>query len=374
MITTALAFLSLAHAGSVFASTEPEITIGMGGTWGRFMPVTDGYWFFQGAGGDYWAEDVADDLSGYNDQDRVKLTDHGSLQDTQVERCDDGGWLVVGSYSHTTHDDSSSAWRLDASFGLVHRIDVAQASLARMHNDMTPLCTDIATGVAYQDAGRVSSSFIDLSSGEVGEAYPRDWNSMGGSLAVRRSDERILSADTPGQGGNPEIRISVFDKDWEPLETTTFDLPEGVAFWPERLLPLGDGWIVAYLGNERGSETGAVWLAALDADFKLVDSLQVTQNGPLEHRPWVVRKGDTLVVSYDRDVQPRATIVRLQPDAVPEDDGLLDTAGLAGGDDSAGDDNGGADPLVECACGTSAAPAAGLLAPLALYTRRRRRS
>ena len=69
-MTAALLALLLrpAHAAEVFGEVADEVTIGMGGTWARVFPTTDGFWFGQGAGGDFWIEDIGLDLSGYDDQ------------------------------------------------------------------------------------------------------------------------------------------------------------------------------------------------------------------------------------------------------------------------------------------------------------------
>ena len=81
-----LLVLAAAHAGDVFASAGAETSFGMGGTWARMMSTEAGYWFFQVAGGDVWAEDVGDDLTGYDDRKRVQLTHHGKIQDGQLEQ------------------------------------------------------------------------------------------------------------------------------------------------------------------------------------------------------------------------------------------------------------------------------------------------
>ncbi len=372
MVLLALLLVAPVEAGPIFASVEPELTIGMAGTWSRFHPVTDGFWFFQGAGGDYWAAHVEDDLSGFNDQERIKLTDNGQLQDNQVERCDDGGWLVAGSYTLDTHDDSSAVWRLDEDFGLIERFVIEERAPEREHNDPVVLCSELATGIAAADAQHRGSTFVDVSGDTPIESFLPEWNSMGGSMAVRASDNRIIAAGVNDPRGSSSISITVYDADFEEESTTEFTTPQGASFWPQRLLPFGDGWVLAYLDFSEIPGAGEVWLAALDADFALVDSIQITDNGSADGRPWVVRKGDTLVVSYDRDIQPRAALVRLQPDAVPENDGLLDTANSANDSGDGADPAG--DPLADCACGTSTGTHAALLAPILLYARRRRRS
>lgn len=331
----------LALAGPIFAEAEEEVTLGRGGTWSRLHPVEEGFWFFQVSGGDVWAARVDDDLGGYDDDARTPLTDSGVLQDAQVERCHDGGWLVAGSYSVDAPDDSGAAWRLDAEFGGAVGLAIEERVSDRVHHDPIALCAEGATGVMFANRGGAGATFFPVEAGAAGDPRTVDFQSSGGSLAVRAEDGRVVGADVQGVDA-PELRLTVFDEDWGVGDRTSASIAEGRASWPQRLLPLGEGWVVAYLTDAagQGGGDGGVWLAALDADFTLVDSVRLSEDADKDGRPWVVRKGGTLAVSYDRGVQPYARLVHLQPDAVPDDDGLLDT-GATG------------NPAADCGCGGS---------------------
>ncbi len=372
----------VAFAGSVFASVDPETTIGRGGTWSRVHANADGWWFFQGSGGDMWTEDITLELGDYDDRGRTQLTDNGTLQDMQVERCDDGGWLVAGSATLEAFDDSAYAWRSDLAFSPLGTVTIEEREEARAHNDMTILCSSVATGVAYANTGgQVGSTFFDIDGVTLGERHTVPaFNAMGGSLSVRPSDGRIVGADTEGPSST-RVRLTVFEPDWSVVEQVFVEVPEGAAFWPQRLLPFGDGWILAYLTRPDGGgggNDGEVWVMAMDAAFNLVDSAQVSAEGTPNGRPWVARNGTVLAVSYDRDLQPRITLVRLQTDAVPGEDGLPDTgpgddddAGDSGSDSGAGGGAGGAD--CGCASGSVGAGRTGWLALAGVGLVRRRR-
>jgi hypothetical protein len=369
--------LAPALAGDVFGTVQPEVRTGTGGNWARLHASDAGWWFFQSAGRDSWVEDLAPDLSGFDDQARVRLTQRANLQDIQVEPCADGGWLVAASATLDAFDDSAYAFRFGSDFAALEEGTLEEREPARAHNDMVVLCNDAATGVAYANGrggggGGGGSTFFDLDGVEVAGTTNLDWNAMGASMAVRPADGRIVGADIDGPE-SPRIRMTVFDDDWSVLERATFEVPSGAAFWPQRLLPFGDGWIVAYLARQPGAQgnDGEVWLAALDAEFGLVDSVQVSalaQNG----RPWVARRGNVLAVSYDREVQPHATLVALAGDPPPEDTG---TGGGSGSHGTSGDD---AASAAGCAC---AAPGVGATRPsffvvalLAGWMGRRRRT
>ena len=351
--------LSSALAGPVFESVAAESDIGMGGNWARFHAGSEGWWFFQMSGGNYWVEDVAPDFSGYNDRDRIQLSDHGTLQDAQVDRCPDGGWLVLGSASVTTPNDSGYAFRADADFVFEGSVTIEEGVSDVYHNDMVPLCTDVATGASFTtgDFGHSASVFFDLDGVVVGERHDVPVPGTGSSLAIRPSDQRIV-AGWFGGAGSRDLRFTVFDPDWSVVEEYSTTLPEHYALWTQRLIPLGDGWLLAHVlrPTEFDQPEGEIWIQALDAEFTIVDSIRVSPEGSTtNNRPWIARRDNILAVSYDREVQPRMTYVTLASAAVPEgDDGVQDTAAPAGDGDTGGADE-------PCGCATPGGAASGMV-------------
>jgi MYXO-CTERM domain-containing protein len=372
-----LALLTTAQAGDVFIAVGDEVQFELAGTWARIHPSEEGWWYFAGAGGEYWADTLNEDLTGFNTNERIKLTDNGRLQDTQVERCSDGDWLVLGSATIDTFDDSAYSWRWDAGFTTVEKVTVEERVEERAHNDMAIVCDEVATGVSYTN-GRMgtSSTFFEIGPTSVTDTHEIEIFSMGGSFSVRESDGRIIAADIEGPT-SPEVRITVFNPDWSIEERTSFAVPAFEAFWPQRLMPFNDGWIITWLARDpdAADTEGEVWVGALDADFQLIDSIQVSPEGTTNGRPWVTRRGDVLAVSYDRLVQPYATLVYLDGATVPpDDDGLPDT-GPSGDDDTGSDTAGDLDGDGEgCGCTSSGgAGAAALFAGTLLAGAGRRR-
>lgn len=379
---TLLFLLAPAFAGEIFSSIDPEITQGMGGTWARYHATEAGYWFFQVSGSDAWVEDVEDDISGYDDRARIQLTEVANLQDTQVERCPDGGWLLVGSYTMDSFDDSSAAWRFEEDFTERWHFTIAERDSSHRHNDMVVVCTPLTEGVIF-DGGDGSSggppAFTEVTGGVLGQSYPVDVGAMGASAAFREEDSMTIVVDANG-AGSEEVRVHVFDAAWNETDKIIVPLSGGNAKWPQRLQRYGDGWLLTYLTNTGEGPDGNIWLAALDAEFNLIERIQVTDNGENDNRPWFARKGDAVVVSYDRNVQPRATFVRLNDDG--GDDGIPDTGDGAGdgddtgegGGDTADTANGGGDVECLCAAGSPVATGAGIaLGAVAVLGARRRR-
>lgn len=374
-MTLFLVTVAAAFAGDVFGTVEAESSYGMAGTWARFYAVNDGYWFFQVAGGDGWVEDVDDSLGGYNDRDRLQLTEHGRLQDAQMERCPDGGWLLLGSYTSTDFDDSAQAWRYEADFTLRWTVVVVENDNSQAHNDMVPVCGTETEGAIFGPAhgSRESTAvLVDLEGGAVNGQIPLDGLDSEGSSWAELADGTHVAIDTGGPG-HDAVRVHRFNADWSPISTEEVPLPGGSNLhWPQRLASFGDDWLLTYLGSDANDGGGGrVWLAALDADFKLIEAVQATEDDVGNHRPWFARKGATLAMSYDREVQPRARLAALGDDG--GDDGILDTADPGGDSDDSGGE--GADEL-QCLCASSTPGAAGAalaVAAAAVASARRRR-
>ena len=377
-----LVFVAAALAGSVFKSVDAETTLGMGGTWARVHAVDGGYWFFQVAGGDGWVEDIGEDLTGYNDRDRVQLSHVANIQDAQFERCPDGGWLLLGSYTVDAFDDSAKAWRFDADFNELWSVTAADRDSKHKHNDMVPVCTSTNEGAIFAGTGGGggSAQFLPLEGGVVGTPVSLSLSAEGASMAEYGDAGGSIVVDTNGTSASGVV-LHFYDKDWKPLDDVSVALGGGNVKWPERIQAMDDGWLLTYLVNSSNTPLGDVWLAALDADFKLVDQVEVHAGGEADNRPWFARHGTTVAVSYDRDVQPRITLVNLVDGADGGDDGIPDTAGGGddtsgggGGGDSAGDTAGMVGGEKECLCAsTSAIPLVGAIGLSALGVARRRR-
>ncbi len=377
---TFLLLLSAARAGDVFDSVEAEVTLGMGGTWARVHSTDAGYWFFQVAGGDGWMEDIGADLTGYSDRDRVQLSHIAKIQDAQIERCADGGWLLIGSYTLDAFDDSAQAWRFDSELNPLWNVTVAERDSTHKHNDMVPVCTAAAEGGIFAGAvgGNGAAEFVPLAGGELGEAIDIPGIAAEGASTAEYGEEGASLVVDGGGPGAHGVTVHEFDLDWNEVDSVDVTLSTDSVVWPQRIQKLGDGWLLAYLTTTSNTPFGDVWLAALDADFQVVDQIEVNSAGGQDNRPWFARQGDDVLVAYDRDVQPRVRLVHLADGASGGDDGIPDTAAPddSGGGGGDGEDTaaGGAGNEKECACAsTSAVPPLGaiFLAATALARRRR---
>ena len=326
--------LSLALAAPLIVDVGEEVAVGRNGTWARVHANPDGgWWFFQAAGGAYWVTPLGEDLS--ETDERLQLNARTDLQDHAIVRCPDGSFLHVASGSVGGPNDSAWAWRYGAGWAVTMEATIEERVPERAHNDPTLVCGDVATGVGYSRYDRGGGAFFAIrDDGSV--APPREMQVgyfMGASLATWNG--ALVSANVSGPGG-PSIDLQTFDADLARTGSTPVRVTDGAAFWPQGLVPLSDDrLLLAHMeGDPRSGGRGDVWVQVLDADFRLLESVQVTDDGNA-YRPWLSRSGDTLLVSFDRDLQPTLVPLTLDLSGI---DGVLDDTGTGGrrGDDATG--------------------------------------
>jgi hypothetical protein len=139
----------------------------------------------------------------------------------------------------------------------------------------------------------------------------------------------------------PKFVVDHYDRDMNlvgtPQELQISDSDQDV-YWPQALLRLGDYYVLAYMQRNSedttwSTETGNVWVAVFDLDFNFIEKEQITDYEAGDDgvtigamQPWLARSGDTLLVLYDRQVQPTVTRVEVDPALSDPDDPIIDTS------------------------------------------------
>ena len=211
---------------------------------------------------------------------------------------------------------------------------------------------------------------------------------MGGGSLYEPSEGRLnLVGFERGKG----LLLSRYNSDLELIDTKTLDIQPGYnAYWPQAFTRIGTHYLIGYmLQDDRGwsSDLGDVWIAVFDADWNLVQDVQVSQNTPPNGgmRPAFARRegSDELVVLYDINVSPTAFLVKLdlaalgvdgaEDTAHPDlhDSGSVDSTGETGGKDEGKD---GGKGCGGCSSGSSPAMLFSLLLGLLLPYRATRSS
>lgn len=387
-----LALTLSASAGDFLVSVGDQQELMMAGTWGRAFPMEDGWVYAYGRNNDYWVAPLTRSNDGWTlERDReIQLTEtNGNLKDYAIRRCPNGDFLLAASANVETPNDSAYVWRFDQSFNQLGSGIIEETEPNRAHNDLPLLCSEVYTGTAFNSLDRGSSSVFfpikdDLTSAPAG-TLPRDASTTGASMIASGDGTFSMMAASP----EGDLLRFVFDSDLNLLEQNGTPVAEGAdeqTYWPQSVLRVGDYYIVAMMSRQRSwpGDDGDILLFVLDDEWNdLYDRVNITNNPEdnLGMRPWLGRKGSTLLVSYDR--QREHTLIEvgldLQAFGVGDDDsGWTSSDGSSnGGRDDAGSndgDSGAASNEDGCSCASSSglAPLAWTGGILGLALRRRR--
>lgn len=341
--------LSPAQAAT-FGTPGPEIPVGRGGNWSRIHPAGEGnWWFFQAAGGDYWVSPLGPDLV-YDDAVRSPLTGRTNLQDHGIARCPDGTFLHLASGTTDAPNDSLWAWRHSADLTPGSEVIIELAAPERAHNDPVALCGSTLRGAGITEMGMPPrGAFFDLGdSGELspsGPTYPGIESFMGSAM-IPLSAGGFLAVFVSGPG-NPELSFQYLSADLSPEGgVITRRVTDRYAFWPQGLLQLDeDLFAVAHMERaEQGGADGNVFVHLLDGDLNILETLQITDEEPgISAQPFLAAQGNTLLVTYTKELQPRVV-------AIPLDGVDVETPGGDGGSEDTDDDTGVATKDQGCAC------------------------
>jgi hypothetical protein len=380
-----------ALAGDFILATGAEVELRNSGTWARAIPVDGGWKLAYAGNGDYYVSDLVKTGDGLEDWEldngtRIQLTQHGELKDHAIKRCPDGSYLHLASANVTDANDSAYGWRYGADWAVLTQAPIEESQPARAHNDMAIYCSGLGAGVAFGGQGgppAILTIDADLNA-TVAAELPFQVRATGSSIWVDPEEEVITMFYTDQSGNLHKMRM---DDDLNVLDEVDRPISEESlrAYWPQGLLRVGDYWLVAHMvrpaQTQVGGDDGNVRLLVLNDQLEIQDDATLTDN-ELEdagQRPWLARKGDLVVMSYDRQRQHTVVEVRLDleafgvdPDADTGWDGS-DGSGSGAGDDTADDED---DGDGKGACGGCAAPGGapvGLAAGLGLLALARRR-
>ncbi len=155
-----------------------------------------------------------------------------------------------------------------------------------------------------------------------------------------------------------------------------------VPVWPQGLIRVGNHRIVAYLVTMEvhgtHQDTGDVWLSAFDLDWNHVETVEVAVE-PSDwwaySRPFVTRKGNVLLVTYDHANGNQMSVVTVDLGALGVESGDTGLPDPDSGDDTG--DSSGPGGAADCGCsGIAHSGSSGWLLGLlgALVGRRRQSS
>ncbi len=337
-----------ATAGDFFVSaTADSVPSGqdVGGlNWVRvFNNVNEGGWWLthhwdDGTGPGYNAAPMTDQLA-VDMRSRIRLAAYADIKDHGIERCPDGSFLHV--YSLSVMNDSARVARYTDDFNIIAEGWVEESVSERAHNDMPVICSEHLQGVAFTnhmnmrptffeigpDASVVGTRDLDIDEHISGSAFKYD----------AKSDQYVMITN-----GFPGLKAYWLNRDLSVDRVIPFEPIPGLDrhFWPQGLMRVGDYWLLVFLGTEYGgmylAGDGDVFVAALNENFETVETIKVSENieGAVgSARPSFARKGDQLLVAWDKEFLPRTSVVTLNLNrfGVGADDTGFTSGGVAGG-------------------------------------------
>lgn len=320
-------------------------------------------------------------------QDTVVTTqDAGDMRDYALVQCDDGGWLVLGSQSQVTDDDTGAAFLLNPDLSLRAWGFVEAAFDDRRHNDAPAICAGPLLGAAYANEGMEPKGNVFFHLDQDVNVLATDnigarGRISGGSLIWDPARQELTTLST---GFQNELLITRYDGDL--VRTGEQDVPFAIdgmrPYWPQAAMVIGDRLVVAHMLKEEGwpQDLGDLALSILDMDGNVLEQHRLTHTGDSEggQRPGMWLKDDQLVMAYDRGVKPVLLVLTLDLDAFtdPEpvdtaDTDPPDTQDTDPGTDTDGDTGEpGGGPCGGCGGGPAGGWALGVAA-IALLRRRR---
>ncbi len=324
----ALLAFSPAHASYV-TSVGEDVTIGLSGNFARLGVADDGsYLLFWAAGGDYNRIPLQADFS-YNDQERVGMTGHTDIIDNAIRLCPDGTWLHTSSANVNDPNDTAYVFTYDAAFNLTSSLTLDQDS-SIAHNDMPLWCgaariTGFTTDSFSQIVMPLNADGSEASRHEAQSAAQM----MGGQFwRAEGKDDTLYVLGSQKDNG---IQVTTYDASFNLMDTVPIPAlsPEGeYAYWPQGLLRVGDYFVVVHMGHADNAgwdaDTGNVYLSVVSfGDWEVVEQTQLTayEPGSGAMRPWAVRDGEDLLVSFDKDLHPHVMRVGFDAEGLGEFEG-----------------------------------------------------
>jgi MYXO-CTERM domain-containing protein len=306
--------------------------------------MEDGWKAAYSSGSAYMVGDLVNesgDLDGWliDKSNQVRLTpeEFTLLKDHAIKRCPDGTYLHTASANLVEQNDSAYAWRYDENFEAIGHSEVELKTPDRAHNDMANICSHLAQGVAFPSTGfgEGENLFFYLDENAAPEAtvlLPEEPRMSGGAFLTDVHEDLIYGI---GFGlYTRDLMILTYDGDFNLLDQTQLPVLNGWrAYWSQGFIQVGDYFLVALMGAEDSnpdgddipdpappipsSDDGNVFLLVLDQDWNLVEEIQLTDHvqGFGGMRPWLARKGDQVLMTYDVWTEHSLVEIRLDIDA-----------------------------------------------------------
>ncbi len=315
LLALPLLLLAPAHAQDFFAEIGEPALMPTGGNWVRAFPHDDGWHLGLATGVGYGLLPLQSTGSGPSDwtvteAERWWQVQQDGLADHNLKRCPDGTWLHVATGESNFQDDSAWWFRHDANWNLLGSGVVELANPDHHHSDPSVMCSEVGEGVLFAPpaSGAGMATFFDI--GISGDATPgasvsKEPVPTGGALFTDVFTHEVHRLGVDGPAGN--LIHVVYDDTWTELDRWMDNpLPDPyLVYWPQGAIQLGDYWLVGMLGNtdpHGGGNQRRPFLVVYDQDWNAVEVVEIDVQGA--GRPWIARRDDLLLYTFDESLKP----------------------------------------------------------------------
>lgn len=333
-ILAAICAPALAVDGLILEVGDP-VTVGVDGRHGRPFVGQDGTWHLaHGRSGHLHDVALNDDLVADLSTAQILVDGGGRFVDHGLSQCPDGSLLHAASGNVDEPDDSAWVTWITPNLEPGPTVLVVDRDPNTVTNDMAVLCTDELRLVAFAGEGdwdleipqrnwlHVLNDAMLAGTG-VPDIRPLHEATRvnGTSMVWDEASNQIMFVAMPG---GSSVQVNAYDTSYQwagRLQMALHLDDDRQSYWSAGAIPLGDGFAVVHLARrfEDGfaQDQGDVVLTLFGPDFFFHDSVVLTSldppNGAM--RPAIARRGDELLVAWDRNGRFTAVGVVLDPAA-----------------------------------------------------------
>ena len=301
-----LPLVAAALAGPIFLSMSDPVELPVSGSWVRVFAAEGGWHVTHGVDGNFYYAWLADTLTLDIGTARA-LTTRTNLLDHAITLCPDGTYLHIASATVAQADDTIYSFRYNDDFLPMVEGIVEEANPNGVDMDPAVVCGSWVHAAGTGERTPIVAmklTFLDDTLAVTGSsALEGAPEAAGGSMDA---DENYLWAVGSADVRQEVMHVAQYAPDLSLVQQWDVDVAtEGShAYWFQRMEKVRDTFIVAHMmrtdDEPWSTQNGNIYLSAFDANWTLIDQLQVTDIEPPAggFYAWFDRKDDSLLVSY----------------------------------------------------------------------------
>lgn len=301
---------TIAFAQEFIPDIGEAVEVRSAGAWIRTIPTDDGWMAVMGGNSSFSVAPLTKTGPGLEDWvlgSKRQVVQETGLIDHGIQICPDGNILHAANASvDGGPNDFMHVYLYAPDFSVLFHQEIRDGVGTHSHNDPNVFCSGIGMGFVTSVQGmEFATDFFSLNDrGELLEIIPlEDYpRGNGGVIWADPVEQVIIQA---GMAHGRPLTLQQYDADWMLLDSKEISLLEAPlrAYWPQGLLRVGDYYLLAHMGRDdawMGVDNGDVFVSIFDLDWEMQKQYRITNyNADAAMRPWISRKEDQLLISFD---------------------------------------------------------------------------